>query len=40
MPDFDPKTPEEGIAYKEDYVRALFERYGLHMQEPIHYGTW
>lgn len=37
---FDPQTPEEGVAYEEGYVRALFERNGLYVQEPIHYGTW
>jgi len=37
---FDPQTPEEGVAYEEGYVRALFERNELYVQEPIHYGTW
>jgi SAM-dependent methyltransferase len=37
---FDPQTPEEGVAYEEGYVRAVFERNGLYVQEPIHYGTW
>jgi ubiquinone/menaquinone biosynthesis C-methylase UbiE len=32
--------PEAAIAYDEEQVRALFNRYGLRIQDPIHFGSW
>jgi ubiquinone/menaquinone biosynthesis C-methylase UbiE len=34
------KRPEDALAYKETYIRELFARYGLEINEPIHYGSW
>ena len=33
-------SPESAAAYDEDYVLDLLKRYGLSLQQPIHYGTW
>lgn len=35
-----PDNPEGAIAYPEDYVRKLFEKVGISIEEPIHYGSW
>jgi len=32
--------PEAAIAYDEAYIRSLYEKYGLRIVEPIHYGNW
>jgi len=32
--------PEVAIAYKEEFVLRLFEKYGLKIAQPIHYGCW
>jgi ubiquinone/menaquinone biosynthesis C-methylase UbiE len=32
--------PEAAIAYDEGYIRVLFNRYGLRIQDPIHFGSW
>ena len=29
-----------GVAYREDTVKQLFEKYGLKIIRPIHYGKW
>ncbi len=29
-----------GVAYREDTVKQLFEKYGLKIIQPIHYGKW
>ena len=34
------KTPEDAVAYKESFVLELFERHGLEIDPPIHYGSW
>ena len=34
------KVPECAIAYDEATIRALYERYGLFITQPIHYGSW
>lgn len=34
------ETPEDVVAYNESAVRTLYQRCGLKIQEPIHYGTW
>ncbi len=36
----DEKTPEKAIAYEETYVRKFYEKYGLKIIEPIHFGRW
>jgi SAM-dependent methyltransferase len=36
----DPKMPEASIAHKEEEIRALHTKYGLRIQEPVHYGSW
>jgi len=34
------KDPEALIAYKEESVKRLFDKYGLKIIQPIHYGSW
>lgn len=36
----DVANPEAAVAYAEDYVRQLYQRNGLELLEPIHYGSW
>jgi ubiquinone/menaquinone biosynthesis C-methylase UbiE len=36
----DAIVPESAIAYEEEYVQKLYKRYGLLVDEPIHYGFW
>jgi SAM-dependent methyltransferase len=36
----DTKVPELAVGYDEDYVRELYERYGLATEGGIYYGTW
>lgn len=36
----DIDNPESAIAYHEDFVKGLFSRYKLSINEPIHYGSW
>jgi SAM-dependent methyltransferase len=33
-------APESAVAYNELLVRGLYDKYGLHIVEPIHYGSW
>ncbi len=33
-------SPESAVAYEEEWVRDLFQKYRLSIQEPILYGTW
>jgi ubiquinone/menaquinone biosynthesis C-methylase UbiE len=33
-------VPEAAIAYDEQMVRVLFEKHGLRIKEPIHYGSY
>jgi SAM-dependent methyltransferase len=35
-----PDIPERAVAYNEQFVRRLYDRHGLHLHEPIHYGSW
>jgi SAM-dependent methyltransferase len=35
-----PDPPEAVVAYDEDHVLALHQRFGLEVEEPIHYGSW
>ena len=32
--------PEHSIAYEENFVRSLYEKYGMTIKEPIQYGSW
>ncbi len=34
------QLPEAVVAYEEAAIRSLFQRYGLHIDEPIRYGSW
>lgn len=36
----DEKTPEAAIAFDEEFIRNLFDKYHLEINEPIHYGSW
>jgi SAM-dependent methyltransferase len=36
----DPDVPERAVAYDESFVRKLYGKCGLHIQEPIRYGSW
>jgi ubiquinone/menaquinone biosynthesis C-methylase UbiE len=36
----DKHEPESAVAYNERSVRILYEKYGLNIVEPIHYGSW
>jgi hypothetical protein len=32
--------PEAAIAYREDYIIGIYEKYGLNIAQPINYGNW
>ena len=34
------KRPEAAIAYPEAFVRELYEKCGLKLEEPLRYGSW
>ncbi len=34
------RTPEAAVAFHETLVRSVFDRCGLEIQEPIHWGGW
>jgi len=34
------KMPEAAVAYDEQFVRGLYEKYGFEISDPIHYGSW
>jgi ubiquinone/menaquinone biosynthesis C-methylase UbiE len=36
----DKNTPEDAIAYNEKFVKRIFDKYGLMITQPIHYGSW
>ncbi len=36
----DKNLPEAAIAYEEEYIRDLFQKYELEILEPIYYGSW
>ncbi|MCP4264137.1 MAG: class I SAM-dependent methyltransferase [Candidatus Brocadiaceae bacterium] len=36
----DEKAPEAAIAYGEEFVLKLFNKYGLKIPQSIHYGSW
>jgi ubiquinone/menaquinone biosynthesis C-methylase UbiE len=33
-------VPEAVVAYDENFVLGLYDKYGLAIQKPIHYGSW
>jgi len=33
-------NPEEAICYDESFVFSLYEKYGMKINGPIHYGSW
>jgi len=35
-----PEDPEAALAYPEPYVRDLFTRLGLAIEEPVRFGSW
>jgi SAM-dependent methyltransferase len=35
-----PDDPETATAFNEDYLRALYAKNGLTIEEPIHFGAW
>ncbi|CCK59571.1 Putative methyltransferase [Mycobacterium canettii CIPT 140070010] len=34
------KRPEEAIGLPESFVRDVYGKFGLDVQEPLHYGSW
>jgi ubiquinone/menaquinone biosynthesis C-methylase UbiE len=34
------KVPELAVGYDEEYVKSLFEKYGLSVEDRIYYGSW
>ena len=36
----DKNTPEAAIGYDEHFIRKLYDKYGLIIEEPIRYGSW
>ncbi len=36
----DQHTPEAAVAYDENFIRGLHQKYGLKIAEPIRYGSW
>ncbi len=36
----DPAVPEKAISYDESYVRHLYAKNNLRIQDPVHYGSW
>ncbi len=33
-------VPEHTIAYKEKFIKEIYEKHGLIIEEPIRYGSW
>jgi hypothetical protein len=36
----DVDVPEHAVCYEESLVLGLYDRYGLRINHPIHYGSW
>ena len=34
------RLQERAVCYEEPYVLSLYEKYGLNINQPIHYGSW
>lgn len=35
-----PDRPEDAVCYEETFIYGLYEKYGLKIKPPIHYGSW
>lgn len=35
-----PRVPEDTVSYEESSVTVLYEKHGLFIDRPIHYGSW
>jgi SAM-dependent methyltransferase len=35
-----PDRPEDAVCYDEAFIFGLYEKYGLKIKHPIHYGSW
>ena len=35
-----PNMPEDAVCYDEPFILSLYEKCGLKIKEPIHYGSW
>ncbi len=33
-------VPEQAVAYDESSIHELYQKYKMHISEPIHYGSW
>lgn len=33
-------VPEDAVCYDEPFVLGLYEKCGLKIKEPVHYGSW
>jgi hypothetical protein len=33
-------VPEQVLAYDEGFIRGLYRKYGLSIQEPVYYAKW
>jgi len=36
----DETTPEKAIAYDENYIQRIYEKFGLYNVGPVYYGSW
>jgi SAM-dependent methyltransferase len=36
----DADVPEQAVCYEESLVLGLYDKYGLRINRPIHYGSW
>jgi len=34
------KLPEKAIAFDESYIRKLYDKFNLQIDDPIHFGSW
>ena len=34
------EEPEDAVAYDETYIKEVYQKNSLQIQEPIHYGNW
>jgi len=35
-----PRVPEDAVCYEESFILALYRKFGLTIEGPIHYGAW
>lgn len=36
----DKDVPEDATCFTEEYIRKIYERFGVRIEEPIRYGSW